>query len=43
MASDKKNKDGKISLILVKELGTAFQTEEYDMKILEKTVNTKIF
>lgn len=43
MASDKKNKDGKISLILLKELGKAFQTEEYDMKILEKTLNTKIF
>ena len=43
MASDKKNKDGKISLILLKELGNAFQTEEYDMKILEKTLNTKIF
>jgi len=43
MASDKKNKDGKISLILLKELGKAFQTEDYDMKILEKTLNTKIF
>jgi 3-dehydroquinate synthase len=43
MATDKKNKDGKISLILLKELGKAFQTEEYDMKILEKTLNTKIF
>jgi 3-dehydroquinate synthase len=43
MASDKKNKDGKISLILLKELGKAFKTEEYDMKILEKTLNTKIF
>ena len=43
MASDKKNKDGRISLILLKELGKAFQTEEYDMKILEKTLNTKIF
>jgi 3-dehydroquinate synthase len=43
MASDKKNKDGKISLILLKELGKAFQTEEYDMKILEKTIQTKSF
>ena len=43
MASDKKNKEGKISLILLKELGKAFQTDEYDMKILEKTLNTKIF
>jgi len=43
MASDKKNKDGKISLILLKEVGKAFQTEEYDMKFLEKTLNTKIF
>jgi len=43
MASDKKNKDGKISLILLKELGHAFQTEEYDLKILEKTLNTKTF
>jgi 3-dehydroquinate synthase len=43
MASDKKNKDGKISLILLKEVGKAFQTDEYDMKILEKTLNTKIF
>ena len=43
MASDKKNKDGKISLILLKGLGNAIQTEEYDMKILEKTLNTKIF
>jgi 3-dehydroquinate synthase len=43
MASDKKNKDGKISLILLKELGKAFQTEEYDMKVLEKTLSTKIF
>jgi len=43
MASDKKNKEGKISLILLKELGKAFQTDEYDMKILEKTLNTKVF
>jgi hypothetical protein len=28
---------------LLKELGHAFQTEEYDFKILEKTLNTKIF
>ena len=43
MASDKKNKDGKISLILLRSLGEAFQTEEYDMKLLEKTIKTKIF
>ena len=43
MASDKKNKDGKISLILLKKLGKAFQTDEYDMKILEKTLDTKVF
>jgi len=28
---------------LLKELGHAFQTEEYDLKILEKTLNTKTF
>jgi len=43
MASDKKNKNGKISLILLRSLGEAFQTEDYDMKVLEKTINTKIF
>ena len=43
MASDKKNKDGKISLVLLRSLGEAFQTQDYDIKILEKTLKTKIF
>jgi 3-dehydroquinate synthase len=43
MASDKKNKDGKISLILLRSLGESFQTEDYDFNILEKTIQTKSF
>ena len=43
MASDKKNKDGKISLILLKKIGESFQTEDYDLNILEKTIQTKSF
>ena len=43
MASDKKNKDGKISLVLLRSLGDAFQTQDYDMKVLEKTIKTKTF
>ena len=43
MASDKKNKDGKINLILLRSLGEAFQTKDYEMKMLEATLKTKIF
>jgi 3-dehydroquinate synthase len=43
MASDKKNRDGKISLILLKKIGQSFQTEDYDFNILEKTIRTKSF
>jgi len=43
MASDKKNRDGKISLILLKKIGQSFQTEDYDLNALKKTIQTKSF
>jgi 3-dehydroquinate synthase len=43
MSSDKKNKDGKINLILLKGLGEAFLTQDYPRSLLEETVATKSF
>ena len=43
MASDKKNQDGKIHLILLKKLGEAFLTNNYPSKLLEEILETKNF
>lgn len=43
MASDKKNKEGKINLILLEKIGKAFITQDYSMDALEKTLDTKMF
>ena len=39
MAIDKKNVDGTIKLVLLKNLGEAFVTTDYDPKLLEQTIN----
>lgn len=43
MLNDKKNKDGQINLILVKQIGKAFLTNNYPQEILEETIITKSF
>jgi 3-dehydroquinate synthase len=43
MTSDKKNKDGKISLILLKSIGQAYLTDDYPRQVLEKSLDTKTF
>ena len=43
MGSDKKNKDGKINLVLIKKIGQAFLTKDFSNEILSETLNKKIF
>lgn len=43
MAKDKKNKDGEINLVLLKNIGKAFLTHNYSHEILEQTLSTKVF
>jgi 3-dehydroquinate synthase len=43
MKNDKKNKDGKIFLVLLKGIGKAYITDDYPHNILEETIGREVF